>query len=67
LPLKLVNDRTSIYAAHFNYLITDVMTLPIDTTVGEKWHFFPTSLTTFRITWAYCQTDAATGLIAAEL
>jgi hypothetical protein len=42
LPLKLVNDRTSIYAAHFNYPIADVMTLPINTTLRGEMAFFPT-------------------------
>jgi hypothetical protein len=65
LPLKLVNDRTSIYAAHFNYPITDVMTLPIDTTVRGEMAFFPNK--PYNISdylGRNCQTDAATGLIA---
>ena len=65
LPLKLVNDRTNIFAAHFNYPINDLMTLPINTTVRGEMAFYPDK--PYNIS-SYpgrdCQTGAPTGLMA---
>ena len=65
LPLNLLNDRTNIYAAHFNYPITEILTLPVNTTVRGEMAFFPNK--PYNISdypGRNCQTDAATGLIA---
>jgi hypothetical protein len=65
LPLKLVNDRTNIFAAHFNYPINDLMTLPINTTVRGEMAFFPDK--PYNISdypGRDCQTGLPTGLMA---
>jgi hypothetical protein len=65
LPLKLVNDRTSIFAAHFNYPIVEMMTLPINTTVRGEMALFPNK--PYNISdypGRDCQTGAPTGLMA---
>ena len=65
LPLDLVNDRTSIYAAHFNYPITEILTLPVNTTVRGEMAFFPNKPYNISDYPGHnCQTDATTGLIA---
>jgi hypothetical protein len=65
LPLKLVNDRTSIFATHFNYPIVEMMTLPINTTVRGEMAFFPNkpyNLSDYP--GRNCQTGTPTGLMA---
>ncbi len=39
--LDLINDRTSIYAAHFNYPVEGVLGIPINTTVRGELAFYP--------------------------
>jgi hypothetical protein len=39
--LALVNDRTSIFAGQFNYPVTDVLNVPVNTTVRGEMAFLP--------------------------
>jgi hypothetical protein len=39
--LFLENDRTSIFAAHFNYPIGEVLTIPVNTTMRGELAFYP--------------------------
>lgn len=39
--LYLLNDRTSIYAAHFNYPVENVLSIPINTAVRGELAFYP--------------------------
>ena len=39
--LRLVNDRTSIFAGQFNYPVGDVFSLPVNTTVRGEMAFLP--------------------------
>ncbi|HEY2922320.1 MAG TPA: DUF1302 family protein [Candidatus Binatia bacterium] len=39
--LRLINDRTNIFAGHFNYPLGDVLSVPINTAVRGEVAFFP--------------------------
>jgi hypothetical protein len=39
--LRLINDRTNIFAGHFNYPLGDIFTVPVNTTVRGEVAFFP--------------------------
>jgi hypothetical protein len=39
--LRLVNDRTNIFAGHFNYPVGEILDLPVNTTVRGELAFFP--------------------------
>ena len=39
--LSLVNDRTHIFAGHFNYPLDDILSVPLNTTVRGEVAFFP--------------------------
>jgi hypothetical protein len=39
--LRLANDRTNIFAGHFNYPLGDVLSVPVNTTVRGEVAFFP--------------------------
>jgi hypothetical protein len=39
--LDLVNDRTHIFAAHFNYPFTDVLGIPVNSTMRGELAFYP--------------------------
>jgi hypothetical protein len=39
--LRLMNDRTNIFAGQFNYPLGDVLTVPVNTTVRGEVAFFP--------------------------
>ncbi|TAK08275.1 hypothetical protein EPO44_02845 [bacterium] len=39
--LRLVNDRTNIFAGHFNYPLGDVLSVPVNTTVRGEMAFLP--------------------------
>jgi hypothetical protein len=39
--LTLMNDRTNIFAGHFNYPVGDIATIPVNTTVRGEVAFFP--------------------------
>ncbi len=39
--LRLVNDRTNIFAGQFNYPLGDVLTVPVNTTMRGEVAFFP--------------------------
>jgi hypothetical protein len=39
--LRLVNNRTNIFAGHFNYPVTDLLSIPFNTTVRGEVAFFP--------------------------
>jgi hypothetical protein len=65
LPLRFVNYQTSIFAAHFNYPITEMMNMPINTTVRGEMAFYPNKpydISDFP--GRNCQTGTPTGLIA---
>lgn len=65
LKLKLVNDRTNIFAGHFNYPVTDILRIPLNTTIRGELVFMPDK--PFNIS-SYpgrnCITGAVTGLLA---
>jgi hypothetical protein len=37
VDLRLVNDRTNIFAGQFNYPVGDILDIPVNTTVRGKW------------------------------
>jgi len=39
--LRLVNDRTNIFAGHFNYPVGDILDIPVNTTVRGELAFLP--------------------------
>jgi hypothetical protein len=39
--LRLINDRTNIFAGHFNYPLGDVLSVPVNTAVRGEVAFFP--------------------------
>lgn len=39
--IRLVNDRTNIFAGHFNYTVTDVLTVPLNTAIRGEVAFYP--------------------------
>jgi hypothetical protein len=41
VDMKLVNDRTNIFAAQFNYPVGDVFAVPVNTTLRGEIAFFP--------------------------
>jgi hypothetical protein len=41
IRLGLVNDRTHIFAAHFNYTVEELMSLPINTAIRGELAFYP--------------------------
>jgi hypothetical protein len=41
VDLRLVNDRTNIFAGHFNYPVSDIFDIPVNTTVRGEVVFLP--------------------------
>ena len=39
--LKLINDRTNIFAGHFNYAVSDVVGIPFNTAIRGEVAFYP--------------------------
>jgi hypothetical protein len=65
IRLNLVNDRTSIFAGHFNYPVTDILALPVNTTVRGELALFPNKpYNISEFPGKDCQTGLRTGLIA---
>jgi len=65
VKLFLQNDRTNIFAGHFNYPVGEIFSLPINTTVRGEVAFFPDkpyNISDFP--GRDCQTGALTGLFA---
>jgi len=65
VKLSLENDRTNIFAGQFNYPVTEMLGVPINTTVRGELAFFPDK--PYNISdypGRNCQTGAPTGLMA---
>jgi len=63
--LNLINDRTNIFAGHFNYPLGEIVSLPVNTTARGELAFFPAkpyNISDFP--GRNCQTGAPTGLSA---
>ena len=41
VSLRLVNDRTNIFAGHFNYPVGDILDIPVNTTIRGEVAFLP--------------------------
>src|SRR5213594_2949043 len=39
--LRLVNDRTNIFAGHFNYTVDEIVSLPLNTAIRGELAFYP--------------------------
>lgn len=39
--LRLINDRTSIFAGHFNYTVEDIVAIPLNTAIRGEVAFYP--------------------------
>jgi len=65
IRLKLVNDRTHIFAAHFNYPIGDPLGIPIKSALRGELAFYPDKpYNISEFPGRNCATGAPTGLIA---
>jgi len=63
LQLNLVNDQTSIFAAHFNYPIGDVLGVPIKSAMRGEFAFYPNKpYNISEFPGRDCVTGAPTGL-----
>jgi hypothetical protein len=63
--LNLINDRTNIFAGHFNYPLGEILSLPVNTTVRGELTFFPDKpYNISEFPGRNCQTGALTGLFA---
>jgi len=63
--LKLVNDHTNIFAAHFNYPIGDVFGIPIKSAMRGEFAFYPNKpYNVGEFPGRNCTTGAPTGLRA---
>lgn len=61
--LRLVNDRTHIFAGQFNYPVGDVLNVPVNTTVRGELAFFPGKpYNISEFPGRNCATGALTGL-----
>jgi hypothetical protein len=65
IRLDLENQRTNIFAAHFNYPVAEMLRLPINTTVRGEVAFYPQkSYNISDFPGRDCETGARTGLRA---
>ena len=65
VDIKLVNDRTHIFAAHFNYPIGDVLGVPVKSAMRGEFAFYPNKPYNIgEFPGRNCATGAPTGLRA---
>ena len=63
--IALVNDRTSIFAGHFNYTVNDLAGVPVNTAIRGEVAFYPSEpYNISEFPGRNCATGAPTGLIA---
>jgi len=63
--ISLINDRTSIFAGHFNYAIGDVAGIPVNTALRGEIAFYPSQPYNIAdFPGRNCATGALTGLLA---